>query len=416
MKKSSVTLIAGILLVISLTSAGCSAEKPVTAANVYAERNAAAAEKTQAEQAKKTEEELPAREDEMTQEESLLEKMTLKEKIYQMFIVTPEQLTGMTESYATIAGNMTKQALSEKPVGGLIYFSDNLLNKEQVQSMLSGTQEFARSSENGIGLFLSVDEEGGTVARAAEKLGTTAFNDMAYYGEKGFPALVYEMGQTIGSDLSELGFNLDFAPVADVNLNPDNELGNRIFSGSAPVVGEMTSNFVRGIQEKGVFATLKHFPGLGAGDGNTHSGSVLIKRTYKQLKEDEFIAFKGGIEAGAGFVMVGHQITSGSKDDLPGCMSKKVITDWLRGDLGFSGIVITDAMAMGAITGSYSCGEAAVMAVEAGVDIILMPENLTIAAEAVTNAVNQGRISEERIDESVSRILSKKLESGIIVL
>lgn len=344
--------------------------------------------------------------------EELMEEMTLREKVCQMFIVTPEQLTGY--GCVTYADSVVQQSFMNTPVGGVILFSQNLTYQDQTSQLIASCQDYAADS-CGAGIFVAVDEEGGTVARAAEKLRTTAFSDMAYYGQMNDPQQAYNIGSTIGSDLSALGFNVDFAPVADVNLNPGNELGNRIFSSDPEVVSTMTANVVRGLQDQGVCATLKHFPGLGAADGNTHNDNyVHIYKTIDELREAEFVAFSGGIEAGADFVMVGHQKVSGVGDDLPADLSYTVVTTLLREELGFQGIAVTDAQQMNTIAGVYGSGDAAVRSVEAGIDIILMPADLNAAVDAICYAVEEGRLTEERIDESVVRILNQKAELGLL--
>ena len=173
---------------------------------------------------------------------------------------------------------------------------------------------------------------------------------------------------------------------------------------------------VSGLQNSGnVSATLKHFPGLGAEDGNTHYDScTYIDRTFDELINNEFVAFSGGINAGADFVMVGHQIMSCAEDNLPSDLSYTVVTDWLRDRLGFNGIIITDSHEMNTISGVYSSGESAVMAIEAGVDMILMPSDFESAVQTVCDAVYDGSISEERINQSVCRILEKKQKLGLI--
>lgn len=344
--------------------------------------------------------------------EDLMTNMTLREKVCQMFIVTPEQLTGY--GCVTYADDVVQQSFAEIPVGGIILFAQNLSYQDQTSQLIASCQEYARES-CGAGIFVAVDEEGGTVARAAQKLGTTSFSNMEYYGSLNDPQLAYEVGSTIGSDLCGLGFNVDFAPVADVNLNSGNELGSRIFSSDPYVVSLMTANVVNGLQDQGVCATLKHFPGLGAADGNTHYDNyVHIYRTLDELREAEFVAFSGGIEAGADFVMVGHQKVSGVGDDLPADLSYTVVTTLLREELGFQGIAVTDAQQMNTIAGVYGSGDAAVRSVEAGIDIILMPADLGSAVDALCSAVQEGRITEERIDESVARILNLKAELGLL--
>lgn len=341
----------------------------------------------------------------------IMDMMTLEEKIYQLFVVTPELLTGA--GTVTNAGEQTRNALISQPVGGLVYFADNLVNVSQTTAMLSNSQQYAR--ESGIGLFLAVDEEGGLVARCAKKLGTTKLSPMATYGSRNDFNEAFSVGQTLGYDISQFGFNLDFAPVADVNLNSGNELGNRIFSDNPEVTANMVSGVVQGLQSTGVASTLKHFPGLGAEDGNAHyDAAVYIDRTLEQLRTEEFIPFQSGIDAGADFVMVSHQIVTGVGDNMPSCLSYTVCTDLLRNELQFQGIIITDSFQMNTIAGSYSPADSAVLAIDAGVDVILMPTDLTASVQALENAVYTGRISEERINQSVERILLEKEKLNLL--
>lgn len=332
--------------------------------------------------------------------------MTLEERVYQLFFVNPEQITGS----GTV---LTPLDLSEKPVGGIICMGDNLDSVRQTREMLSKTQESALL--NGIGVFFGVDEEGGRVARCAKKLGTTAFDDMEVYGEHNDPNEAFNIGKTIGSDIRALGFNVDFAPVADVNLHPNNELGSRIFSDDPQVVANMTAGVVRGLNSSGVSATLKHFPGLGAEDGNTHTAStIVIDRTLEQLRKEEFVPFREGIRAGADFVMVGHQQVTAFGDGLPSDLSYTAVTEMLRGELGFGGIAITDAQRMNTISTVYDSGTAAVLSIKAGIDMILSPSDFNAAYKGVLNAVKSGEISEQRINESVTRILTVKYKMGIL--
>ena len=332
--------------------------------------------------------------------------MTLRERVYQLFFVTPEQLGG---SYPVT----TPIDLSKRPVGGILLMGDNLVSVEQTRNMLSQTQ--ANALQNGIGVFLAVDEEGGRVARCAYKLGTTAFSGMAVYGARNDYDEAFYIGQTIGGDLKSLGFNVDFAPVADVDISPTNELGDRIFSDDPNVVANMVSGVVRGLNSSGIAATLKHFPGLGAEDGNTHTDtSIIIDRTLPQLRETEFVPFRSGIRAGADFVMVGHQKVSSFGDDLPADLSYTAVTTMLRGELGFNGIAITDAQVMNTISNVYYSSTAAKLSVKAGIDMILAPKDMEMAANAIIDAVNSGEISEERINESVRRILTVKQRMGLL--
>jgi beta-N-acetylhexosaminidase len=339
--------------------------------------------------------------------------MTLEEKIYQLFIVTPEAL--VKTKGVQYAGDATRTALAARHVGGLVYFDGNMRSFGQTKDLIHNTQDIAME-EGGIGVFLAVDEEGGSVARCGKKIGAAPLDTMESYGSRNDHNEAFEVGQTLGRVLHQIGFNLDFAPVADVNLNPNNELGDRIFSTSPDVVSNMVDGVVTGIQEQGnVAATLKHFPGMGAAGGDTHEdGKVVINRSLDQLRGAEFVPFQQGIKAGADFVMVSHVTISGVGDDLPSCLSPVVCTDLLRNELGFEGIIVTDSMQMQSITANYDSGEAAVKALEAGCDMILMPVDLDAAVAAVQEAVENGTLSERRIDRSVKRILDEKKKLGIL--
>lgn len=323
-----------------------------------------------------------------------------------MFFVNPEQL-----GYGYPV--QTPIDISDKPVGGILYMGANLDSVSQTRKMLSGTQ--TNAGKSGIGVFLAVDEEGGTVARCAWKLGTTRFDGMAVYGARNDFNEAFNIGKTIGEDIRSLGFNVDFAPVADVDISPTNELGNRIFSDDPEVCANMVSGVVKGLNSSGVAATLKHFPGLGAEDGNSHTErEIIIDRTLDQLRSTEFVPFGSGINAGADFVMVGHQKVTSFGDDLPADLSYTAVTTMLRGELGFRGIAITDAQSMNTISGVYSSGTAAKLSIKAGMDMILVPNNLDEAVSAVISAVKSGEISEQRINESVTRILTLKQKMGLL--
>ena len=354
---------------------------------------------------------------EKTVPEKVLERMSLHDKVCQMFITTPEQLSGY--DIVTLYDDIVADSIANYNIGGLIMFSENLETTEQTSQMISAIQECSLAN-SGIGMFMSVDEEGGTVARVADTLGTTAFEDMAVYGEQNDTHVSYEIGYQIGTDLKALGFNLDFAPVADVNTVDEStgyysELGDRIFSSDPQIVADMASNVAVGLKDAGVCATMKHFPGLGASVGDTHTDTnVTINRSVEDLKSTEFVPFRAGIEAGVDFIMVGHQVISGVGDWLPSDLSYTVVTELLRNELGFEGVIITDSQMMSTISEVYTSAEAAIMAINAGVDVILMPYDLISTIEAVCQAVENGEISSARIDESVLRILNKKYELGLI--
>jgi beta-N-acetylhexosaminidase len=338
--------------------------------------------------------------------EAVLGEMTLRQKVCQMMFVNPESIT--KTSYVTVAGDATRAALEEYAVGGIMYSKPNLLNGEQVTEMIANTQSYST-----IGLFIAADEEGGTVNRLMATLGTTYINSMYNYKDDGTD-VAYDNAYTIAMDMQNFGFNLDFAPVADVWSNPDNTvIGRRAYSDDFNQAAELIPYAVNGFHEGGVMCTLKHFPGHGNTEEDSHTGSAYVNRTLEELENEEFLPFKAGIEAGAEFVMVGHLIVS-DIDELPATLSEKIVTGILREELGYQGIIITDSFEMNAISDNYSSREAAVMAVKAGVDMILEPANLDEAIDGIVEAVENGDISEERIDESVERILTVKMEYGLL--
>ncbi|MCD7771539.1 MAG: glycoside hydrolase family 3 protein [Oscillospiraceae bacterium] len=351
---------------------------------------------------------------ELTVEERALEilsQMSLKEQVYQLFIVRPEQITGSSEKI-TEAGSGFEAGLEEYPVGGIAMFAENIIDREQTVEMISNMQSYSA-----LGLFIAVDEEGGTVSRIGNNsaMGTTSFPSMKTIGNTGDTDEAYNVGYTIGTEILELGFNLDFAPVADVDSNPDNTvIGNRAFSTDADIAAEMVAAAVEGFEDSGILCTLKHFPGHGDTSADSHLGYTELDKSLEELWETEFVPFVSGINAGADLVMVGHiSVPQVTGDDTPASLSETMI-NILRNDLGFDGLIITDSMQMEAITDRYTSAEAAVMAIKAGVDIILMPENLEEAANGILEAVESGEISGERIAESVLKILKAKIEAGII--
>lgn len=354
-----------------------------------------------------TADENAGKKDEITK---MMSEMSLHEKICQLFVVTPEGLTGY--DLVTESGAATLDALKEYPVGGLIYFAQNLENTEQTKTMISATAE-SNSVVSDIPLFFAVDEEGGIVARCADKLGTTAFKPMYNYREKGTDT-AYSNAFTIASDIAGLGFNLDFAPVADTWSNPDNTvIGTRAYSDDFQQAAELVAGAVKGFKDGGVVCSLKHFPGHGDTAEDSHVGMASSYKTVDELENAEYLAFESGIAAGADMVMVGH-ITMVNIDNQPASLSKTIITDELRGKLGFDGVVVTDALAMGALANYYSSDEIAVAVLKAGGDLLLMPENLDSAVKGIEKAVKNGDLTEKRIDESLERVLRLKKERGIL--
>ena len=259
-----------------------------------------------------------------------------------------------------------------------------------------------------IPLFLAVDEEGGNVMRiGSSAIDVPYVGTMQSVGATGDPEAAYEAGSTIGEYLQMLGFNLDLAPDADVLVDPGNvTIGDRSFGTDPELCGQMVHRYIDGLHEYGIASCVKHFPGLGDTETDTHTGGAWSSRTIEDYRSTEFLSFKGGIDAGTEMVMISHLSNSElSGSDLPASLNKTIITDILRGELGYDGIVITDSLGMGAVSERFGSAEAAVMAVDAGVDILLMSADFYSARQGIIDAVNDGRISEERIDESLFRIL-----------
>ena len=228
------------------------------------------------------------------------------------------------------------------------------------------------------------------------------------------PDTAYRNAVTIAGDMAFYGFNTDFAPVADVWSNKQNTvIGKRAYSDDFSQAAELVAAAVRGFHAGGVACTLKHFPGHGDTSEDSHLGSAYVYKTEEQLMEQELLPFMSGIEAGADLVMIGH-LTATAIDDKPATISRRIVTGLLRDKLGFDGVVITDGMEMEAITEHYTAAEAAVLAIEAGDDIILGPPSLQEASNGIMQALNTGELTTDRIDESVLRILKLKLQYGII--
>lgn len=340
--------------------------------------------------------------------ESVISEMTLEEKVAGLFIVTPESITGVDT--AIQAGDGTKNALEQYPVGGLIYFKKNIKSEEQIKEMIEKSKSYSKFP-----LFVAVDEEGGEVSRVAETLKLENVGNMADVGASQDVNKAYESMKKVGTYLSEYGFNLDFAPVADVLTNENNtSIGERSFGSDATAVAGMVVSAMKGLEETGITACVKHFPGLGDASEDTHNGLAVVDKSLDELKETELVPFMTAIEEGVNMIMVNHmslpQIVG---DNTPVTMSKEVITDLLRVELGYNGVVITDAMNMGAITEYYGADEAAIKAFKAGADMILMPEDFELAYEGVLAAIKEGTISEDRIHDSLKRVYRIKYADSV---
>lgn len=338
--------------------------------------------------------------------------MTLEQKVAQLFIVTPEALVEGV-SQVTQAGDMTREGVTAHPVGGIVYFAQNLLDPEQTTTMLANVKQFYADAGN-VAPFIAVDEEGGTVVRVAdnEAFGAQDVGDASALGSAGDTEAAKRAAEQIADYLMPLGFNLDFAPVADV-VDPlrSDTMGLRSFSSDAAVAADMVRAEVEGFRDKKMLCCAKHFPGIGAAAGDSHEGAITIEATNEELETVDLVPFRAAIEAGVPMIMVGHvSLPNIVGDSTPAPLSSAVVQGMLRDSLGYTGIIVTDSLSMGAITDYYTPAEAAVAALKAGCDIPLMPERLDEAYQGVLSAVQVGELTEERLDESLTRMLTAKQE------
>lgn len=348
-------------------------------------------------------------------------KMSLREKVGQLFIVRPESLEPAIR-YASdaelppyrlqaVSEGMRRRA-ADYPVGGVLLYGHNIAGPAQLKRFVRDLKALPGAP------LLCIDEEGGRVSRIA---GNPAFDVPRYESAAAMaaagPEATCEAARDIGGYLKRYGFDIDFAPVADVNTNPENIIiGTRAFSDDPQHAAPLVAAYVRGLQESGVTACLKHFPGHGDTLADTHLGYAFTRKSWGEMDACEMVSFREGIRAGARLVMAAHiaaPAVTGS--DVPSTLSPVILTEKLRGELGFEGAIITDALEMGAITRQYGSGEAAVRALQAGADLLLCPLDLCAAFDAVVDAVQKGILPETRLDESLRRlrIIRSRRDSGI---
>ncbi len=364
-----------------------------------------------------------------------LSKMTTEEKISQMIMPAfryntddPDNRTNLTEITEDVSS-----ALEKHGYGGVILFGQNTAENAGTARLVYDMQKANAKAENRTQLIISIDQEGGNITRLGQ--GTITPGNMAL-GAANDLELTNKAASVIGGELAALGINADFAPDVDVNSNPANPIiGIRSFSDDAQTVARHGSEFVRALNASGVISTLKHFPGHGDTDTDSHTGLPLINKSYDELKENELVPFKACIEAGSQMIMTAHiqypqiekqtykSILTGEDIYLPATLSKTIITDILRGDMGYDGVVVTDAMEMDAINSHFNKYDAAKLAIEAGVDILLMPvdtsttdgiKSLDTYISTLAEKVTGGDISSECVDAAVLRILKLKESRGLL--
>ena len=436
------SLMLGLTLTLSL--AGCAANSSGTGADHEKESGAAQAVSgdaqagsAQADDARDAASEAQAGDTEKDDAEirNLISEMTVEEKLTQMMIVAlrsdganADTATGIDEDYADL--------LQKHDFGGIILFAGNITDPAQTVTLIRDCQDAAISSAHGIPMFICVDQEGGAVNRVG--FGTTGSGNMAL-AATGDPALAQESARMMGDEIYALGFNMDFAPVSDVNSNPANPvIGVRSFSDDPQIAADYVTSFIKGLDASNISAALKHFPGHGNVGEDSHTHLPCSDFDLEEIKNCDLIPFQAGIDAGADMIMTAHiqfpkieketyvSIEDGEEVNLPATLSRTIITGLLREQMGYDGIVITDSMEMDAIAAHFDPIDAAVLAINAGDDILLCPADLYKSQDtntfesfetylaALAARVEAGDIKEEELDDSVYRILSLKKEKGIV--
>ncbi|WP_053219988.1 beta-N-acetylhexosaminidase [Virgibacillus senegalensis] len=330
---------------------------------------------------------------------SLLEQMSLQEKIGQMVM-------------AGVAGlkmeEQEKRLIEDYHIGGFIFYAKNLETPDQISGLLNKLK--AENRQNKLPLLLSVDQEGGRISRLPGNISKLPTN--ALIGKWNEPDFSFQVGQLLGTGLTTFGFNMNFAPVLDVNSNPDNPvIGDRSFGSNPEIVSELGIQTMKGIQSKQVIPVIKHFPGHGDTSVDSHYQLPVVDKSLSQLEKIELIPFRKAMEQGAEAIMIAHILLPNLDETHPASLSKEIISNLLRKRLNFEGVVMTDDMTMAAITDNYDIGRAAVDSVLAGSDIILVAhdyQKITHVIKEISKAVEKGVLSEGRINESVERIIRMK--------
>lgn len=338
---------------------------------------------------------------EKSEEEKLLEQMTLEQKAAQT-VVAGLSGTEVDEEF---------RLLADRGLGGAILFSDNITNSAQLVSLTNGIKDCSGS----IPILIAMDEEGGRVTRLPnDVLSMPSAYTLASSGDSDY---CYSAGQNIGRQIKAFGLSTGFSPDLDIWSNPDNTvIGDRSFGTTADEVCKYGIANLKGIMSTGTIAVAKHFPGHGDTDTDSHYGLPVVSKTKSELDQNELIPFKEAIANDIPGIMAAHILCTELDDENPASLSKAIVTDLLKGELGFKGIVFTDDLTMGAISDQYTAAEASVKALNAGCDMLLVCfeyDNANSAIDAIISAVNNGELDEKRLDDAVLRILAIKHEYGL---
>lgn len=348
--------------------------------------------------------------DEKTEEEIILEEVNQMEKRVDeiMSTLTVEELVGQM-FYITLSDyNSTKI-----PAGGIIFFKEDIKTIEGTVETIEHIQNNAQTP-----VFIGIDEEGGAVSRitGSESIGGTQIPSAYELAHMKEPTSVYRANLIIANEIKALGFNMNFAPVADINSNSANPIiGDRAFSNTADEVSENVVMAIKAYEEVGIIPIIKHYPGHGDTMADSHYGAVSVTHDIKRLESVELLPFIAGIEAGVKGIMVGHiRVPKVTNNEQPASLSKVLIRELLIEQLNYSGLIITDALNMAAISELYSLEEVITLGLEAGLDIFLMPEDSMQAYEILLEKVNESEVILQRVKSSVRKIIRTKIETGLM--
>jgi beta-N-acetylhexosaminidase len=401
-RSRSLWTIACLLLLAALLVGGCSGARSNPAPSVGEETGGSSANGTGTNQGQISPSAPETPEPQETPPDpaaDLLAQLSTDEKIGQLVLVGME---------GTKPDDVTRMLIEEYHVGGFIFYKDNIQDAKQALDLINGLK--TANQNEPVPLFLSVDEEGGRVSRMPGEL--AKLPTARKIGNTGSEELAGQIGGIIGRELSGFGLNLDFAPVLDVNSNPDNPvIGDRAFGTKPEIVSRMGIAAMKGIREQGVIPVVKHFPGHGDTSVDSHLGLPVVEHDLTRLRKLELVPFKQAIQEGADVVMIAHLLMPKLDPEHPASFSKAVIDDLLRQELGYEGTVISDDMTMGAIVEHYDIGDAAVQFVQAGGNIVLVghdEEKEKQVIQALRDAVSSGTLSAETLDERVYNVLKLK--------
>ncbi|WP_175073068.1 glycoside hydrolase family 3 protein [Terribacillus sp. AE2B 122] len=367
-----------------------------------------------------------------TDVKAIVEGMSVEQKVGQMLMPDFRNWQKQGESKATGFTEMNDEVgtiIQKYHLGGVILFAENVVGTEQTVRLIDGLQNASPE----LPLFITIDQEGGIVTRL--QTGTNLPGNMAL-GATGSEKYAYQTGKIIGEELSSLGVNVNFGPSLDVNNNPENPvIGVRSYSSNPELVSTLGIQTIKGLQRQNVAATAKHFPGHGDTATDSHYGLPLVTHDKDRLQAVELLPFQNAIDEGVDMIMTAHvqfpafdDTTYISKKDgqeilVPATLSKKVLTGLLREEMGFEGVIVTDALNMKAISDNFGQEEAVILALKSGVDIALMPaqvnslemeKNLASVYNAVLEAIESGELPMEQVNASVERILKLKEKRGIL--